>query len=364
MISDVVIVGGGPVGLALAVQTASRGLSTVVLERHRYPVDKACGEGLMPAGVAVLERLGVRQKLTDEDASPFAGIRYVQEDGVTADGLFPEGARGLAIRRVALSRAMAERAREGGVALREGTSARGWRMEQDRAVVETDAGEVAGRVVVAADGLNSTFRKAASLEEESTLPRRYGVRRHYRREAWSDRVEVYFGPGAEAYVTPAGRGRVGVAFLWTRRGAEEGTSFEALLERFPALKAHLGEAPFDSTVRGAGPLARTVGRPVRDRFVLLGDSAGYVDAITGEGLTLGFKAAEALAELLPSALAHGAGAATLAPYVRAFRREFRSYAALTRSLLWIAERPALRKRVIRALARTPGAFTQLLRLVA
>jgi menaquinone-9 beta-reductase len=94
--------------------------------------------------------------------------------------------------------------------------------------------------------------------------------------------------------------------------------------------------------------------------VLLGDAAGYVDAITGEGVSLALACAEALAGVLPEALARGATAGTLAPYVRAFRREFRRYEWLTRSVLALARRPRLRRPIVRLLGRSPRAFDAVL----
>ncbi len=359
-IHDVAIVGGGPVGLALAIGAAAQGLAVVVFERQRYPVDKACGEGLMPTGLRLLEALGVR--CSPADCTPFTGIRYLQEDGSTAEGSFGEGRFGLGIRRTALSTALVERAREAGAEIREGVGARGWSRHTEGVQLETDGGPVHARLLVAADGLNSTLRQEQGLERPSGLPARYGLRRHYALAPWTDRVEVYFSRDVEAYVTPVGERRIGVAFLW-ERGSEQ-VSFEQLLERFPKLAQRLGAAPHDSTVRGAGPLARTVPVLAQDRFVLLGDAAGYVDAITGEGLTLGLRAAAFLAAELPAVLAQGATARSLDPYVRACARHFDPYSRMTRAMLWLARRPALRRRVIRAVGRAPWAFDQLLRRVA
>src|SRR5690606_20266939 len=117
---DVAVVGGGPAGLAVAIHAATRGLNTVVLERASFPAHKACGEGLMPAGLAALERLGALAHLDRSQSAPFVGIRYVQEDGSTAEGLLPAPG-GLGVRRVALAEALVTRAREVGAELRERT---------------------------------------------------------------------------------------------------------------------------------------------------------------------------------------------------------------------------------------------------
>ncbi|HEY0883230.1 MAG TPA: FAD-dependent oxidoreductase, partial [Archangium sp.] len=106
---DVAIIGGGPAGLATAIGAASRGLSVEVFERRPGPVDKACGEGLMPAGLAALERLGVRALLREEDTAPFESILYVQQ-GARVEGRLPSPG-GLGVRRLALVDALTKRAR-------------------------------------------------------------------------------------------------------------------------------------------------------------------------------------------------------------------------------------------------------------
>jgi flavin-dependent dehydrogenase len=355
---DVAVVGGGPAGLAVAIGAARRGLNTVVLERGTVPMDKACGEGLMPSGLAVLERLGARALLGPEGCAPFVGIRYVQEDGSGVEGRLPEPG-GLGVRRVALATALTERARAVGVELRERTQVRAHRRTAGTVELETPAGLVEARVLVAADGLGSPLRRAEGLEVAAGGPRRFGVRRHFRVQPWSPFVEVHFAEGVEAYVTPAGAGRVGLAFLW-EDGLPGRIGFDTLLGRFPSLADRLSGAEPDSQVRGAGPLLRTARARVADRFVLVGDAAGYVDALTGEGLSLAFTCAEALGDLLPDALARGATREALQPYERTFQRVFRKYAWLAHGMLVLARRPRWRRQVVRWLGRNPRVFERIL----
>jgi flavin-dependent dehydrogenase len=219
---------------------------------------------------------------------------------------------------------------------------------------------VAGRLLVAADGLASPVRRREGLELPARGPARFGLRCHLAVESWPEAVEVHLGDGVEAYLTPSGRGRVGVAFLF-ERGA--GGSFQALLARFPELAARLAGAQPASEPRGAGPLARRARARVADRLVLLGDAAGYLDAVSGEGLSLALGCAADLAALLPAALARGADAVALAPYEAAWRRRYRPYAAWTRLLLALSRRPALRRVVLRRVAAWPGPFERLLAAV-
>lgn len=352
---DVAIVGGGPAGLAVAIGAALQGLSVVVLEHRASPVDKACGEGLMPAGLACLDRLGVRGLLDPSGVWPIRTICYVQEDGSRAEASLP-GEGGLGVRRTTLADALLRRAREVGVSVRHEVTVRAHERSAAGVVLHTSAGDLAARMLVAADGLASPLRRAAGLDTPPAPLRRLGLRQHFRCAPWSPTVEVHFAAGLEAYVTPAGPGRVGVAFLWEDGQLAGPPTMPALLARFPALAARLYGVSIDSRPQGAGPLLRGARARVLDRFALVGDAAGYVDALTGEGLSIALASAEALVGLLPRALAAGATAASLAPYERLWRRTFAHYAFVAHATLVLARRPWLRRPVVRLLGRWPALF--------
>jgi flavin-dependent dehydrogenase len=163
-------------------------------------------------------------------------------------------------------------------------------------------------------------------------------------------VEVHWQTGVEAYVTPVGPERVGVAFLWSDGKGD----FDTFLARFPAIAERLGQAPPEDGVRGAGPFDVTAETQVKGRILLVGDAAGYVDPLTGEGVSL---ALEAGAALVSAALANEPGR-----YPEEWRRLFRRHERITRLVLAIADRPRLRTRVVRALARSPSAFQAFLAL--
>jgi flavin-dependent dehydrogenase len=360
---DVLVVGGGPAGLATAIECARRGLRSVVVERSPEPPDKACGEGLMPAGVRSLERLGALAHLDRSATREFLGIRYVQEDGASVAARFRDGP-GLGVRRTALVAALTARALEVGVLVRHGEAVLEHERGRDGVRVRTSATELEGRVLVAADGLASELRRSAGLDGRGEARRRFGVRRHFRVAPWSPWVEVHWGESVEAYVTPVGPERVGVAFLWDRDRRGEKVSFEHFLKEFPALEAKVAGAPFESQARGAGPLERRARSRVAHRLALVGDAAGYVDAITGEGLTLSFACARGLARVLPRALERGCTASALAPYERAFHAAFLPYAVFTRAVLLLSERAWLRRRLLHGLSRAPRVFEELLQVGA
>jgi flavin-dependent dehydrogenase len=361
VIWDVAICGGGPAGLATAIRAAEAGHATVLFERAPGVPDKACGEGLMPRGLAALSRLSVLARIDPEACAPFRGIRYLQEDGARVEARFRNG-EGLGVRRVALERALRDRAIAAGAELKEGAVRK---VVADAAVatLETDAGMVEARLAVAADGVNSPLRRAAGLDGGAGAPRRFGLRRHVRMAPWTDFVEIHWSDGCEAYATPVGPETVNIAFLW--HGAFERPTWTTLLDRFPRLRDQVDGAPTGSEERGSGPLAQAARARFAHRLALVGDAAGYVDAITGQGLTLALLSAERLVATLPRHLEDaGALAAALRRYDASLRGEWIRYAIPARSLLALARRPELRKRGLRLCAQHPALFAALLRAVA
>ncbi|MCX5610446.1 MULTISPECIES: NAD(P)/FAD-dependent oxidoreductase [unclassified Streptomyces] len=339
---DLLIAGGGPAGLATAIHGALAGLEVVVVEPRPTPIDKACGEGLMPGAVRRLRELGVPVA-----GQPFHGIRYV--DGVSgrhAEGLFRAGP-GLGTRRTELQAALAERAARLGV--------RVVRQRVEGVSQDGDAVNAAGltaRYLVAADGLHSPVRRALGLSAPPTpgRPARYGLRRHYAVEPWSDLVEVHWSAHCEAYVTPLGPDRIGVAVL-----TSEQAPFDVQLARFPLLAARLPASPA-APVRGAGPLRQGSRVRVAGRVLFVGDAAGYVDALTGEGLTLAVTAAGELVRCVRAGRPQA--------YEQAWRELSRSYRTLTESLLWARHRPPLARRIVPLAARLPRVFTRAVNLLA
>ena len=406
--TDVLIVGGGPIGLAAAIEARLAGYDVVVVEPREGPVDKACGEGLMPGALLALQALDV-----DPDGHVLRGISD-RDAHRHADHLFADGA-GRGVRRTTLHAALADRAAGLGA-----TTVRG-RVEQiEEGAGSVTAAGISARWLLGCDGLHSTVRRLAGLEvgadahaHESLLARahndaagaeardtgslaagavpsaagnagpaappgsglptpraaaiptelggtappvrpgpdprrRFGLRRHFRVPAWTDLVEVHWGDRVEAYVTPVAPDVVGIAML-----GPTGTHFDEALAGFAELPPRRRDAEPGGPVRGAGPLRQRSRRRSTGRVRLVGDASGYVDALTGEGLRVGLAQASAVVGHLDDPDA----------YERDWTRVTRDYRVLTSGLVAWATSPA-RRAIVPLAAHAPWLYGRVVKRLA
>jgi flavin-dependent dehydrogenase len=327
--TDLLVVGGGPVGLAASIEARLAGLDVAVLEPRDGVIDKACGEGLMPGALPMLDQLGVSPR-----GFALRGVSY-RDEMRSADHRFENGL-GLGVRRTTLHGALLERALDLGVVMH--------RVKVD-AITQTatsvEAVGIRAGWMLGCDGLHSSVARLTGLALPAPLRRRrYGLRRHYRVEPWSDLIEVHFNRLGELYVTPTADGVVGVALL-----AKQHTDFEAALAASPQLAARVGGAEHASALRGAGPFRQRTRARTSDRVLLVGDASGYVDAITGEGLRLGFEQAEAAIDAI----------VTGSDYEREWLRITRDFRVLTSGLALAASSP-LHALIVPLARALPGVY--------
>ena len=338
--TEIVVIGGGPAGLATALAARRNGFEVCVVDRAQPPIDKACGEGVMPDGVAALRQLGV--VLGTGHGLPFRGIRFTDDQQI-AEARFPDES-GIGIRRTALHQILLDRVEAAGIVT--GWRARVTGLEPEGIRIGDQL--VRCRWIIGADGALSQIRQWAGLAPVRDGSRRIGLRQHFRVKPWSDFVEVHWANGCQAYVTPVGPDEVCIALL----GRTQDLCFTDLAVRFPQLGGRLENAKPIGGVRGGFSASTRLRRVTAGRIALVGDASGSIDAVTGEGLTLAFRQAAALG----MALATG----DLASYEATHRRICRMPFLMAHLLLLMDKHEALRKIALQALTARPCIFSRLI----
>lgn len=344
---DVLIVGAGPAGLAAAIASARQGLHVEVIDGMKPPIDKACGEGLMPDSIESLAALGFDIKeLLHTESYPLRGIRFCNSKS-TVEASFPLNS-GRGIRRTVLHDLLVDRAASLGVRFHWENSVQHIEHTTEGTLLYTNHQTLRAGYLIGAEGHHSRIAKWAGLTDASVHSRRIGLRQHYAITPWTDFVEVYWSNFGQAYITPNSSNEICVAFIANKKIA---TPHEALTH-FPALARRLATVQLAGSARGSITLHRKLRRVTTGNVALIGDASGSVDAVTGEGLALCFRQAAALALALK--------ADDLSLYQQAHPRIQRLPSLMSRSLLLMDRSPRLRDRVLNIFERHPGLFDQLL----
>jgi menaquinone-9 beta-reductase len=341
--TDVFVIGGGPAGLAAAIAARQQGFRVTVADGAKPPIDKACGEALLPDAIAALEGLGVA--VPADDACPLRGVRFLSSH-LSAEAIFPSGGCGLSIRRTTLHRIMTERAARLGVELLWQSVVTGISPGEVRLGKKT----IGATWIVGADGANSRVRRWANLDAHSRTGLRYAFRRHYRVPPWTDRMEIYWGKHSQGYATAVSNEEVCVAVA----SRDPGLRLEESLRAFPELEGRLRGAAAASAERGSISANRKLKRVWRGNVALIGDASGTVDAITGEGLGLSFSQAAVLANCLKCG--------NLAGYQAVHRRLALRPLWMARLMLTLDGRPGFQQRTLQVFRKRPEVFRRLLAL--
>lgn len=338
--TDVLVIGGGPAGLATAIAARVKGFDVTVVDGAKPPIDKACGEGLMPTTMSALRALGVA--IGPGDGQALRGVCFKDEE-TSVEANF-SGSRGFGMRRTTLHQRMVDRAQQCGIKLLWNTTVSG--LSEDGAHLGDWVCKA--KWVIGADGVHSRVRRWAGLEQKGRQAMRFAQRQHFRLRPWTDCMEIHWGEVAQAYVTPLSNEEICVALI----SRDPLLRVKNAWSKFPELGRRLMHAEASSAERGAVTVSRSLRQVYRGNVALTGDASGSVDAITGEGLCLSFHQAIELAE----ALAKG----NLETYQRAHRQIAKRPTTMGRILLFLDRYPSLRRRAFRGMAAEPELFARLL----
>lgn len=337
---DAVVVGGSVAGSTAARELARRGLSVALVEKARFPRPKACGEGLLPHGVAALRELGI-----EPSGVRVRGIRFVSPSGVTAETDFP-GGQGVVVRRERFDELLFRAAAETpGVEAFEGTA--------------YDPERWKARWIVGADGLRSQFHRRPEFPSSPPAVRRVGFSTHVRGlEVDRERVEVILHERGEIYLAPSDGDEALVACLYREGdlppGSSNGDRVLTQLLSLDVLRGRTHGIAFATPVLAVAPLGLRVGTVAADNILLVGDAAGAPDPITGEGMSLAVLSARAAAEAIV--------AGDPDRYAKDRRRLAAGSDWLGRWMLRASRYPAIADRVVKSLLDHPGLFTKLLEI--
>jgi flavin-dependent dehydrogenase len=373
----VVIVGSGPAGSTTASLLARAGVPVTVLDRARFPRDKACSEYMSPQASRILDDLGVLTRVERAGAAHLGGMRVRSPNGTTFAGRFAEAAayrgfrdRGLALRRTVLDSLLVERARELGAIVEEGVRVTALRHDGSGRVNGVDVLDSNGRarsldaaLVIGADGLRSIVSRRLGVATTRRAQRRLALVTHFVGiEGIGDSGEMHVERDGYIGLADVGGGVTNVAVVVptsrARRAAGDPAAFmHEWIRRRPHLTSRFRRAVRVSSVLATGPFASAVRRAWAPGAAMVGDAADFFDPFTGEGIYAALRGAELLIPHVIDAIdtrSTRLADASLAAYDAARVHEFRGKLAVERMIGAAVSFPALMNLAAQSLSIRPA----------
>ena len=349
--AQVIVVGAGPAGAAAAWALASQGLDVLLLDKARFPRDKACAEYLSPQGSRILDAMGVLRDVEGAGAAHLSGMRVRSPDGGIIHGEFAAQHgftgfrdRGLALRRRQLDPLLQQGALRAGAQLIEHASVESLLTDGDavcgvRARIDGTVRELRAPLVIGADGLRSIVARRMGVEARLPWPRRVAFVAHWRRvRDMGAHGEMHVERDGYVGLADVGHGETNVAIVVPRALAREAAGdaagfMDRWLSRHAQLAPRFHGAERTGGVQVTGPFASHARHGVAAGVALVGDAADFFDPFTGEGIYAALRGGELLGGFAADAVRASSPSASLAAlraYDAARRAEFRHK--------WIVER--------------------------
>jgi geranylgeranyl reductase family protein len=285
---DVAIVGSGPAGASCAAFCAAAGLRTLVLERANFPREKVCGDCLNPTCWPVLERLDIAAEVRAAPHGKLSRVEFIDSNGRSITVPLPSGKQAeIALRRSVLDQILLRRARLRGAEVREGETLLSVRRDEHWQI-STAASKESARILVAADGRNSTVARLCHLMP-SKGPDRVALQTHLPLpNGFGDRIVLQLLPEGYSGQAPVGGGLLNLCLVSRPRD-------------LPAVKGwaeRVFSIPNDYPWRTIAPLARAALPASHAGLYLVGDAARVVEPFTGEGIYYALRSGELAAEAI------------------------------------------------------------------
>jgi geranylgeranyl reductase family protein len=362
--ADVIVVGAGPAGSSAAAALAARGIRVLLIDRATFPRDKPCGDYCNPGAVRLLRQMGSFSTLPTADAAPISGLSVYAHDGSRFAAAFPAGP-GLLVPRLRLDAALLERAGRAGAIVHEGLGVDAVRIGAKSVEVRTASDRwLSARLLIAADGAHSVIARSLG---RLTVPARgrYTVGAYFSGfPRAAPEGELHLGPDLYCGVAHFGGGVANVCMALPRERWRRGSPqqvFDAALASLPVLADAMAHARRESAFRCAGPVGFAARDPVASRILLIGDAAGQLEPITGQGIFLALHSAMLAADVASDALgANDFSPRRLSVYARRRGREIAGKVLASRLLQRLAFHPQLTPLLVRRLHRRAQLASDLL----
>jgi len=362
---DGIVVGAGVAGSTTAALLARQGFRVLLVEKATFPREKICGEGLMPAGASILDELGILSELRAQGAQAFSGIHFHLPRDRCLELNFGEvspTAQGWVVPRIALDTHLARfAAQQPGVQLLEAfkvlSAQTGPTQVNVTGLYQGNLQTHRARLLIGADGIRSRFHKGFGVHRRKRRTRRFALRTSYDQLQGTGVVEVHCCGAGEAYVAPLGNRSARITLLLfgsahRSRGASLSDLYFEKLSLFPRLVQRLKSPYPQGPVQSTGAVSLEVSRCHGQRLLLVGDAAGAVDPVTGQGMTVALKDAQLAYRILKERLQEDRlNEQDLCEYTRLRNAYFRPSFQLAQMLLRVVRHPFLGRQTLKALSR-------------